>query len=183
MAHTAEYVEELKKLHEKKSFGISSKIAKEVVECIEKYNVKSLLDFGCGKGYTLEAVKNRYPDIDCMGYDPGREGFDKLPDAVDFIYSSDVLEHIEPDQLDETLRDLYDRAGKAMYHLIACHPAKKELSDGRNAHLIIEKPEWWREKLTSLGWKIIKEEIKEYTTIPKKGGPRLIVKYLVVIEK
>lgn len=183
MAHTEEYVEELKKLHQKKSFGVSSKIANEVIECIEKYKVTSLLDFGCGKGLTLDAVKNRYQDVKCFGYDPGREGFDELPEQVDFIYSSDVLEHIEPDQLDDTLNDLYRRANKAMYHLIACHPAKKALSDGRNAHLIIESPEWWRNKLMSLGWKIIRDSVKEHTATPKKGGPRLITKYLVIVEK
>lgn len=183
MSITESYIEELKKLHEKKSFGKSSKIPGDVIECIEKYNIKSLLDFGCGKGLTLEAVRQQYPDIKCTGFDPGREGLDVMPDSVDLIYSSDVLEHIEPDQLDQTLTDLYNRSNKAMYHLIACHPAKKGLSDGRNAHLIIESPDWWRKKLTSLGWKIVREEIREWTAIVKKGPPRPVIKYLVVIEK
>jgi len=183
MSHSDKYIEELKKLHEKKSFGVNSKIPAEVAECIKKYDVQSLLDFGCGKGLTLESFKNNYPSLECLGYDPAREGFDKLPKSVDFVYSSDVLEHIEPDQLDITLNDLYRIAKKGMYHLIACHPAKKGLSDGRNAHLIIESPDWWRKKLTSLGWNIVKEEIKEYTSTPKKGGPRLVTKYIVVIEK
>lgn len=178
-----EYIKELKTLHEKKSFGISSKIPDEVINCIEKYNIKSLLDFGCGKGHTLEAFKKNFPNIECIGYDPAREGYNTLPESIDFIYSSDVLEHIEPDQLDDTLFDLYSRVNKAMYHLIACHPAKKALSDGRNAHLIIETPEWWRKKLTSLGWNIVSESIKEYTTQPKKGPELFITKYIVIIEK
>jgi hypothetical protein len=32
---------------------------------------------------------------------------------------------------------------------IACYPAKKHLPDGRNAHLIIESPDWWRTKILS----------------------------------
>jgi len=178
-----EYVKELRTLHEKKSFGISSKIPAEVINCIEKYYIKSLLDFGCGKGLTLAAVKSKYPDIDCHGYDPGREGFNSLPNSVDLIYSSDVLEHIEPHLLDKTLIDLHNRTTKCMYHLIACHPAKKGLSDGRNAHLIIESPEWWRKKLKELNFKIVRDEVKEYTTQPKKGPELLITKYIVIIEK
>jgi cyclopropane fatty-acyl-phospholipid synthase-like methyltransferase len=183
MAHTQKYVEQLKKLHEKKSFGVSAKIPNEVIECFKKYEIKSLLDFGCGKGHTLEEFKRNFPDMECIGYDPAREGYNTLPNSVDFIYSSDVLEHIEPDQLDETLNDLHSRANKAMYHLIACHPAKKGLSDGRNAHLIIEKPEWWRDKLKSLGWNIIHESVKEYTTQPKKGPELFITKYIIIVEK
>lgn len=178
-----EYAEQLKKLHENKSFGVGAKIPGEVVECIEKYSVTSLLDFGCGKGLTLEAVKNQYPNIVCHGYDPAREGYTSMPDSVDLIYSSDVLEHIEPHLLDQTLNELHKKANKVMYHLIACHPAKKALPDGRNAHLIIESPDWWRSKLQSLGWKIVKEKIKEFTTQPKKGPPIHAVKYIIVVEK
>jgi trans-aconitate methyltransferase len=180
---TQEYTEQLKKLHEKKSFGVGAKIPGGVVECIENYQITSLLDFGCGKGLTLEAVKNQYPNIACFGYDPAREGYTSMPDNVDLIYSSDVLEHIEPHLLDQTLNELYQKANKVMYHLIACHPAKKRLDDGRNAHLIVESPDWWRSKLQSLGWKIVKEKTKEYTTQPKKGPPIHAIKYIVVIEK
>mgnify|MGYP007000267248 len=67
-----------------------------------------------------------------------------LPEKTDLVYSSDVLEHIEVDQLETVIDKLYSIANKYQYHLIACHPAKKRLSDGRNAHLIIEKPEWWK---------------------------------------
>lgn len=178
-----EYTEQLKKLHERKSFGVGSKIPGEVEQCIEKYSVTSILDFGCGKGHTLAAVQNKFPNITCYGYDPAREGFTVMPDNVDLIYSSDVLEHIEPHLLDQTLNGLHQCANKAMYHLIACHPAKKGLPDGRNAHLVIETPIWWKNKLQSLGWKIVGEKIKESSTQPKKGPPRHSVKYIVVIEK
>lgn len=183
MTHSNDYALELKKLHSKKSFGVSKNIPKEVKTLIEKHQVTSLLDFGCGKGLTLNEFINSYPNIKCVGFDPGRDGFDILPEKVDLIYSSDVLEHIEPELLDSTLTDLHSRCNKAMYHLIACHPAKKALSDGRNAHLIIEKPEWWKTKLKSLGWNIVEDKIIEYTATVKKGPPREIIKYLVIIEK
>jgi hypothetical protein len=33
------------------------------------------------------------------------------------------------------------------WFIIACYPAKKLLPDGRNAHLIIESPIWWLDKI------------------------------------
>jgi len=56
------------------------------------------------------------------------------------------------------LDQLFSIGQKYQYHLIACHPAKKTLSDGRNAHLIIENPDWWKVKMIDPRWKIIHEE-------------------------
>ena len=181
---TDNYKNDLKKLHESKAFGNRGGVNQEVARCIEQYNVQSILDFGCGKGNVVESLKEAYPNLKVYGYDPGREGLDALPDNVDMIISTDVLEHIEPELLDETLLDLARRTNKVMYHLIACHPAKKSLSDGRNAHLIIEKPEWWKNKLFSLlGWKMYNERIEEYLGEPKKGPTIQVVKYIVTLEK
>ena len=184
MTVTPGYAENLKKLHERKSFGNRSKIPKEVLRCIEAYNVKSILDFGCGKGLVVAALQEAFPDLLVYGYDPGRDGHSVLPSSVDMIISTDVLEHIEPELLDETLLDLAGRTNKVMYHLIACHPAKKSLPDGRNAHLIVEKPQWWKNKLAStLGWKMYNEKIHEYMAAVKKGPDIPVTKYTVTLEK
>lgn len=184
MTFTNEYANSLKKLHEGKAFGNRASIPDEVVRCIEHYNIESILDFGCGKGNVVMALKERFPNLKVYGYDPGREGFDVLPDKVDMIISTDVLEHVEPELLDETLQDLANRTNKVMYHLIACHPAKKSLPDGRNAHLIIEKPEWWREKLNSVvKWKMFNEGVAEHWATVKKGPPIFVVKYTVTLER
>lgn len=179
-----DYKKDLKKLHENKAFGDRAEIAKEVDRCIEEYNIKSILDFGCGKGNVMNALMVKYPYIQVYGYDPGREGYDKLPDNVDMIISTDVLEHIEPELLDETIKDLGRRTNKVMYHLIACHKSKKSLPDGRNAHLIVEKPDWWQNKLADvLGWKMYNHKVTEHTAQPKKGPPIHVVKYEVTLEK
>ena len=95
-----------------------------------------------------------------------------------------MLEHIEPHLLDETIQDLCNRTTRYQYHLIACHPSKKSLSDGRNAHLIVKNPTWWKNKIEVLdGWKIIFETIKERHAPVKKGPPRHVVKYIVILEK
>ena len=181
---TDNYKNDLKKLHKSKAFGNRSKIPAEVTRCIEEYNIRSILDFGCGKGNVVAALKETYPNLKVYGYDPGRDGYDALPDSVDMIISTDVLEHIEPELLEETLLDLAKRTDKVMYHLIACHPAKKSLSDGRNAHLIVETPDWWKNKLaTVLDWKMYNENTQEYLAQPKKGPSIQVVKYTVTLEK
>ena len=41
------------------------------------------------------------------------------------------------------------RSQRYGFFRIACYPAKKKLLDGRNAHLIVEDPAWWREQILS----------------------------------
>jgi hypothetical protein len=181
MPVSEQYLKDLKSLHSKKSFGQGGKIPKVVEELIKENNVQSILDYGCGKGNTTISLKEAYPDIKIYSYDPATSPIE-LPAHVDLIISLDVLEHIEPDNLTQTLKDLKERS-TMMYHLIACHPAKKRLPDGRNAHLIIEDPQWWETKLKEVGIEIMSEEIVRYTSKQrKKGSPIDVVKYHVVTK-
>ena len=145
MSYSKEYLEELKTLHNKKTFGLNRNIPEIVHKIIKENNIKSFLDFGAGKGHTSATISQTYPEIDLHTFDPATFP-NPLPKEVELTYSSDVLEHVEPDLIDETLNDLCARSTRYQYHLIACHPAKKALSDGRNAHLIIENPKWWKNR-------------------------------------
>ena len=141
-----------------------------------------VLDFGCGKGTPLDSLKSDVMDI--YSYDPITHPIE-LPEHVDLVYSRDVLEHIEPEQIDTVLENLFTIGTKYQHHFIACHPAKKGLSDGRNAHLIIEEPDWWKSKIEQIpGWKIISESIKgPKRKVLKRGLIIDIVKYTVILEK
>jgi len=180
MAHSKEYLKELEKLHSKSNFGSGKEIPKPVVELLDSGEIQSMLDFGSGKGLTSLTIKEKYPHIKLYTYDPVTSPI-QLPDQVDLIYSSDVLEHIEPDLLEATLKDLFARAQKYQYHLIACHPAKKKLSDGRNAHLIIEEPTWWKHKLSEYKWNIQYEKTTKKRQREKFGI--YVQKYITVLKK
>jgi effector-binding domain-containing protein len=183
MAHSKEYLEELKLLHSKKTFGLNKNIPDIVKKLIEEKNIKSFLDYGAGKGHTSNTIKETYPDIELHTFDPATFP-NPLPKQVELTYSSDVLEHVEEHLINETLQDLCNRSTRYQYHLIACHPAKKALSDGRNAHLIIENPDWWKSKLGEIeGWNIIHEETTERYAQPKKGPLLHVIKYIVIMEK
>jgi hypothetical protein len=178
--HSEEYLEELKKLHSKKTFGLGKTIPKFLKKLLAENNINSILDFGCGKGMPWTSF--HCDTFTVYNYDPVTSPID-LPNAVDLVYSSDVLEHIEVAELDNVLSRLFTIGQKYQYHLIACHPAKKSLSDGRNAHLIIETPDWWRKKLQNDNWKIIHEDVLDYNAVVKKGPPMHCIKYIVCMEK
>ena len=73
---------------------------------------------------------------------------------------------------------------KSAFLLIASYPAKKSLPDGRNAHLIIERFDWWRTKLeTFIDGKIVREDSTVVQAFPKKGPPINGYEYIFVIEK
>jgi cyclopropane fatty-acyl-phospholipid synthase-like methyltransferase len=109
--------------------------------------IRTVLDFGAGQCSLEQYVRENYDEpISWTNYDPGIEGIDELPEGkFDLIVSSDVLEHIEPDMLDNVIKWLIAHTGKWQFHWIACDPCLTTLPDGRNAHLIQESPQWWRE--------------------------------------
>lgn len=166
--------------HQDGNWGRSTGIPDMARWCIDQYNVKSIVDFGCGKGLVTKQLQAEYPQIDICGHDPSLDT--KLPDKVDMIFSKDVLEHIEPERLEQVLSDLYQRTGKAQYHLIACHKAIHYLSDGRNAHLIIETPDWWQRLFRALGFRIVQESVEGDIKHPRGRESIATTKYHCVID-
>lgn len=163
------------------SWGTSSSIPEMAINAIKEYDVKSMLDFGSGKGLVSKSIRERF-DIQVHSYEPSIHNRSQMPEQVDLVFSKDVLEHIEPDQLEYTLYDLHRRAQKISYHLIACHKAHHYLADGRNCHLIVETPDWWQSKFRSLGYKILNEHI--WGEIKKPAGKEslAVVKYELLVS-
>ena len=95
----------------------------------------------------------------------------------------DVFEHIEPVYLDHTLKQINKKMLRTGFFRIACYPAKKTLPDGRNAHLIVESPAWWREKLLeNMNVDIVHEKIGEFDRSDKWPDVKGHV-YDVVVKK
>jgi cyclopropane fatty-acyl-phospholipid synthase-like methyltransferase len=174
-----------KNIHNVTPFGKRSKFPKYLESFIESVNPKSVLDFGCGKGRLLETIKERFPNIKVRGYDPANPDYENNIDDVfvDLLISSDVLEHVEPEYIDQTL-DYLKTKSKYIFHLIALSPAKLILPDGRNAHLIIESKEWWRDKFVKRDYNILNEHYIEYHKTPKGSKtPMLMKKYFIMAER
>jgi 2-polyprenyl-3-methyl-5-hydroxy-6-metoxy-1,4-benzoquinol methylase len=129
MKISEEYKHQLEIMHtaEKKRLGYGVEPAEKLVEIIKSYPINTVLDFGCGQGNMIVRLIELFPNLDIQGYDPGVERYSTLPTtSIDLIYSADVLEHIEPNHLVDTLKNLWS-IGQYQYHNIACYPAKKKL--------------------------------------------------------
>ncbi len=179
------YKKILTDIHENTPFGKRSKVPKHLEDFIKDVKPNTILDFGCGKGRLVDRLREDYPKITVDGYDPGNKFFDKSLDDryVDLLISTDVLEHVEPEYIDDTLKYLSTKS-KYIYHLIALSPAKLILSDGRNAHLIQESPEWWKQKFLKLNYRIIKEDYQESYKTPKGTSQQMLIKkYYILAEK
>jgi hypothetical protein len=116
----------------------------KVLALREETESVTVLDYGCGKGALREALGR--PEW-FREYDPAIPGKDARPEIADLVVCTDVLEHIEPDLLDNVLTHIVRCTAKAAFLLIATRPASKSLADGSNAHKIVENAAWWREKL------------------------------------
>jgi len=111
------------------------------------WDVKTLLDWGCGKGRIKHILGEKAPWITVSEYDPGIPGKDTIPVAqYDMVWCTHVLEHVEPEYLDAVLTCISRRAERAFF-IIPSKKAGEILLDGRNAHLIQQSPHWWEEKL------------------------------------
>jgi cyclopropane fatty-acyl-phospholipid synthase-like methyltransferase len=179
-----EYKNQLLEMHRSGQFVRGNKILKSITPFLTKYKPGSVLDFGCGHGALISAIAETYPEMVVDGYDPGSSVHGHIPKRnFDAIISADVFEHIEPENLSNTLALISNKMQTAGWFRIACYPAKKHLPDGRNAHLIVESPAWWREQLLeNMQIKIINEEIAVFDKSHKWPGV-LGHNYDVIVEK
>ena len=136
-------------LHENEAYGVASvHFAPLVAKIVAGNKVGELLDYGAGKGRLGEALdKLKARPRKLRHYDPAVPKWAATPAPAEMVACIDVLEHIEPELIDNVLDDLARLTGRLGFFTIHTGPAAKELPDGRNAHLIQEPPAWWLPKL------------------------------------
>ena len=147
-------VNQYKQMHEDENLyeGSATTLHKESIkQGLEISNSKSILDYGCGKGiqYFKEDIHTNYffgimPSL----YDPAVKQYSQLPEGTfDAVISTDVLEHIEEENLDDVISEIYSKADKFVNLGICNSPADSILPDGRNAHVTQKELDWWLEKI------------------------------------
>ena len=144
-----EYLKEQQKLHENPAYGVAStKFAPVVADLIKKTQAKSVADYGAGKQRLWTSLNELGIEagVDYLPYDPAFPEYG-APKSADLVCCIDVLEHIEPDLLDNVLKELSEIVTKMGFFTIHQGPAGKTLSDGRNAHLIQKPTSWWLPRL------------------------------------
>lgn len=143
-----DYRVEQQRLHKNERYGVASIGYAPLVRSLLKIGrCASLSDYGAGKCNLRLALGAGADGIDYYPYDPAFCEYGP-PREADLVVCIDVLEHIEPDMLEACLDDLASIVRRFVLVTVHTGPAKKVLSDGRNAHLIQEPPSWWLPRLT-----------------------------------
>ena len=113
-----------------------------------QYRCETALDYGSSnhRDCLKRHFHRKYPgELLFYEYDPAVESKSGSTTTLqDIIVCTDVLEHIEPELLDNVLQHIRDCMLKCGYFVISTIAAVSILEDGRNAHLIIEDKEWWK---------------------------------------
>ena len=137
-----------------------TRYAAEVADLVRQTQPRSLLDYGSGKGYQYLArrLHDTWGGLLPVCYDVGVRQLAVRPEGTfDGIICSDVLEHIDEDDLPALLADVFgfvsEREAPAesfVFFAISCIPSRhKLLPDGRNVHVTLQPPEWWRALLAN----------------------------------
>ena len=144
MRYTSQYQNLQQELHSRNcGYGTSGfKHAQHVLELAKRLETRSVLDYGCGQHSLQKAIPFMITE-----YDPFVPGYEEDPEPHDLVVCTDVLEHIEPDCLEDVLAHIHSKTRKMLFADVAQRPAKKELADGRNAHLLQESTTWWLQRL------------------------------------
>lgn len=145
-----EYRAQQEHLHETTEYGTAAQHYGPLVSQIAtKLEVTHLLDYGCGRRMGLLKTFNVKHKLTYQGYDPGAGVPDlaTAPIPAQMVCCIDVLEHIEPDCLDNVLDHLCKLTELVAFLTIHTGPAQKFLTDGRNAHLTQQPMSWWMPKL------------------------------------
>ena len=153
--------------------GRGDKWAQAVVGLAARFEAASILDYGSGQGTLGRAV--RQAGLSVVDYDPAWPGAEALPAPADLVVCTDVLEHIEPDRLDAVLAHLRVLTRRALFAVVATRPASKQLSDGRNAHLVLQDAAWWTARITRHGFR----SVSPVPRSPLKKPSREVVLVLV----
>lgn len=135
-------------LHQNPDYGVASvHYAPLVAEVLDAVGANELLDYGAGKGRLGMTLKHHIQrPLTIHHYDPAIPEWSSPARPCGFVACIDVLEHIEPDLLDNVLDDLARVTAGVGVFTVHTGPAVKFLPDGRNAHLIQKPPSWWLPK-------------------------------------
>lgn len=131
-------------LHQENRFygAIGFRHTDKILALVKTYKTKDILDYGCGKS----SLARNLP-FDIKEYDPAIKKYFISPQPADIVVCTDVLEHIEPEFIDNVIANLRRLTKLVGFFTVSIDKATKTLPDGRNAHLIIEEPIWWLNKI------------------------------------
>lgn len=131
-----------------KGYSIISHLS-EISYLIRTSNIKTVIDYGCGKAEAWEYHKLRqlFDIQEFLLFDPGVEKYATKPrKQTDLVICVDVMEHVPEHLVDEVIDDVCHYSKKAVFFGISTRSSNKILTDGSNAHPTVKPEKWWRDK-------------------------------------
>lgn len=142
---------------------------------VKEKEITSVLDVGCGRGGFCNILTDYCNTVHGLDFaiKPDKEFKEKninfiksdahtipLPDnSVELITSFDFLEHIHPDYLEKTIKEMFRVGFKYMIHKIESGPSKSHFDKVGQLHLIQEhKKSFWINK-------VFKPHVKEIKSL------------------
>ena len=131
---------------------------KSILDAVVAGEPESLLDVGCGYNEFVTALRRKMPNVRAVGVDFACPGADiqaaatSLPftDAeFDMLTAFDVLEHVLPGDVDNTLREM-SRVSRRFVFAI-CYGPGKATWEGKSLHPTIRAEAWWLGKIAAAG--------------------------------
>ena len=142
------YIKQYEILHKQKpTYGMTSiKFYDDIEELIKKNNIKSILDYGCGKSKLIDRIMENYK-VTTSKYDPAIEEYSNKPNSnYDLVICTDVLQHIPLFDLDKVLNNL-KKYGELYFFHIRCTTYSTLLPNGEPANCTVHDQKWWKRKL------------------------------------
>ena len=159
---STEYRQLLERTHAKMPWGVASlNEIDHIILLATRFQITHVLDYGAGQQTLARELPKLIPDLIVNSYDPGIPAIANTPKPAPFVCCIDVLEHVEPEYIDQVLDDLQRVVDDIGYFTVAVTPATRILMDGRNAHLIVQPVEWWQEKI-KLRFDIVEQKGRKF---------------------
>lgn len=114
----------------------------QILAFAEKIKARSILDYGCGGYASIEGNCN----LRVQSYDPAVPAYSGSPRPADLVVCLDVLEHVEPNCIEDVIANLRRLAGKGIFLSVSCEPSTKQLPDGSPWHIFVKPEAYWRER-------------------------------------
>jgi ubiquinone/menaquinone biosynthesis C-methylase UbiE len=111
----------------------------------------SIIEIGSGDGTTIDALKMYGRNITGTDIYSTRKDIiecsaNSLPfenNHFDYVVSTDVMEHIPTELVDESIRETLRVAKVGVIHIIACFESAR---NGDLLHKTVKNIQWWKEK-------------------------------------
>lgn len=127
----------------------------EIKNLVDQFQPVKILDYGSGKGYQYLSRRQheQWGGLLPYCYDPGVIQLADRPKGLfDGVICTDVMEHIDQDDVDLILADVFafinpNKPAFAYFH-VCTRPAGKSFDDGENVHLTVQPAEWWSTRIS-----------------------------------